>query len=208
MSYETNVFINCPFDPEYRPHFEAVVFTTYDCGFDPRCSLESEDSSQVRIEKITSIIRQSRLGIHDISRTELDSANGLPRFNMPFEFGIFVGAKAFGAAAQRTKAALVLDVDRYRYQKFISDIAGQDLRAHSGDPEVLIQQVRDFLAAQSAPGLRLPGGALIVKRYWNFRRDLAESCRRVHIDPEQLTFRDLTVSITEWLKTNPLALAA
>ena len=88
-----DVFINCPFDSAYRPLFEAAVFATFDCGFHPRCSLEIEDSSQVRIEKINRIIQQSRLAIHDISRTELDSTFQLPRFNMPLELGIFLGAK-------------------------------------------------------------------------------------------------------------------
>lgn len=32
-TYENSVFINCPFDPEYWPLFEAIVFAAYDCGF-------------------------------------------------------------------------------------------------------------------------------------------------------------------------------
>jgi hypothetical protein len=44
-SYANSVFVNCPFDPAYRPLFEAVVFATYDCGFYPRCALEVDDSS-------------------------------------------------------------------------------------------------------------------------------------------------------------------
>jgi hypothetical protein len=29
QEYDTSVFINCPFDPEYRPLFEAVIFNIY-----------------------------------------------------------------------------------------------------------------------------------------------------------------------------------
>jgi len=106
-SYDNSVFINCPFDATYRPLFEAVVFTVYDCGFFPRCALEVADGSQVRIDKINGIIRDCRLAVHDISSTQLDSVNRLPRFNMPFEFGIFVGAKAFGSEDHRRKACIV-----------------------------------------------------------------------------------------------------
>jgi len=33
--YEQNVFINCPFDDDYAPLFEAIVFAINDAGFRP-----------------------------------------------------------------------------------------------------------------------------------------------------------------------------
>jgi hypothetical protein len=48
------VFINCPFDPEYQPLLEAVVFCVTACGFLPRCTLEETDAGEVRIDTITS----------------------------------------------------------------------------------------------------------------------------------------------------------
>ena len=102
--YNDNVFINCPFDSAYKHLFDAMVFAIHDCGFIPRCALE-EDASQVRIDKIYSIIADCRYGIHDISRTELDEGSGLPRFNMPLELGVFLGAKKFGIEEQERKNA-------------------------------------------------------------------------------------------------------
>lgn len=102
-SYDDQAFIHCPFDGEYRPMFEALVFAVYDCGFVARCALELEDGSQVRIDKIEQIIGDCRLGIHDISRTELDGTWSLPRFNMPLELGLFLGAKRYGTGSQRRK---------------------------------------------------------------------------------------------------------
>ncbi len=86
--YGLNVFINCPFDSAYQPLFEAIAFVTYDCGFYPRTALEVDDSSQVRIEKITRIIRECRLAVHDISRTQLVRGTRLPRFIMPLVLGM------------------------------------------------------------------------------------------------------------------------
>lgn len=81
--YTKNVFVNCPFDDEYKPVFKAIVFTVLSCGLGVRCALEVDDGSEVRIEKIIRITKECRFGIHDISRTELDKVNALPRFNMP-----------------------------------------------------------------------------------------------------------------------------
>jgi hypothetical protein len=198
-----DVFINCPFDPTYRPLFEGIVFATYDCGFYPRCSLEVDDSSEVRLEKLARIIRESRLAVHDISRTQLDRDTRLPRFNMPLELGLYLGAKLFGAADHSRKVAIILDADRYRYQKFISDIAGQDIRAHGGSRDEAIHQVRDFLSTHAEPGVFLPGGHRIVERYETFRDDLPAICHDVRLNPATLNFRDLTTLIRGWLSSNP-----
>jgi len=63
-----SVFINCPFDREYWPIFEGIVFCIIRCGFVPRCALEEADSGQVRLEMIQRIIRNCQYTIHDLSR--------------------------------------------------------------------------------------------------------------------------------------------
>ena len=91
--YALNVFVNCPFDAEYKSTlFPAIIFTIYDCGFRARSALEDEDGGKNRLDKIFSIINSSKFGIHDISRTELDRDTNLPRFNMPLELGAFMAA--------------------------------------------------------------------------------------------------------------------
>ena len=199
QTYETDVFINCPFDSEYLPIFEAIVFTVYECGFRPRCALEAEDSGAVRVEKILKIIGESRFGIHDLSRTELDSRSGLPRFNMPLELGMFLGATRFGPPLQRRKVCLVLDREQYRYQKFISDIAGQDIRSHDGNPQKTIRQVRDWLRAAGGNPM-IPGGREISRRYGIFLKGLPAVCHRISLQKEELTYADLTNLIELFIK--------
>ena len=202
--YEEDVFVNCPLDAGYRPLFEAIVFTIHDCGFAARSALEVTDTSLVRIEKISAIIAGCKFGLHDISRTELDNDTGLPRFNMPLELGLFLGAKRFGTGKQKSKNCLVLDVDRYRYQKFISDIAGQDISAHGGKQSQAIRVVRDWLSDLQQVSVKIPGGAKVADRYALFRNDLPEICSREGLDVEALTFNDYVVQVEEWLARVPV----
>ena len=196
--YTDNVFINCPFDSAYKPLFDAIVFTVHDCGFIARCALEKEDASQVRIDKIYNIIADCRYGIHDISRTELDANSGLPRFNMPLELGIFLGAKQFGVADQKRKKCLVLDKEPYRYQQFISDIAGQDIREHNNEVEKIVRVVRNWLRTASGRQT-IPGGNIIWDRYQAFLREWPQMAEEYQLDVEDLIFNDYIFVIGKWL---------
>ncbi|HEX6087385.1 MAG TPA: hypothetical protein VF266_22830 [Thermoanaerobaculia bacterium] len=197
--FDTDVFINCPIDAAYRPLFEAIVFTIHDCGFAARSALEVTDTSQVRIEKISRIIADCKFGVHDISRTDADPVTRLPRFNMPLELGLFLGAKRFGTGKQKLKNCLVLDVERYRYQRFMSDIAGQDIVAHDGTPEVAVRVVRDWLSDAQSPARRIPGGAAMVRRYETFRAALPAVCEQHGLVEQELTFNEFRLRVEEWL---------
>ena len=199
--YQTSVFVNCPFDGEYLPIFRAIAFTVSVCGFVPRTTLEHDDASQVRLEKIYRLIESSALGIHDISRTELDEENQLPRFNMPLELGFFLGAKQFGSGRHRSKRCMVLDREPYRFQKFISDIAGQDIKAHGNSPETVIRTVRDWLRNAVGQG-KMPGGSRLWTRYQEFTMGLRDMCERAELTPEHLTFPDFYGLVLEWISLN------
>ncbi len=201
-SDDTSIFFNCPFDANYKPIFEALVFAAFDCGYVARCALEIDDGGEVRVEKIIRMIKSCRLGVHDISRTELDPDNHLPRFNMPFELGLFVGAARFGPPAQKRKLCLILDRDRYRFQKFISDIAGQDIYAHGDEPEEAIKSLRKWLSALNGQ-TTLPGGMSIVKRYRSFRLQLPDILAELEIEPEEATFSDYANFVESWLDDQP-----
>ena len=197
--YTDQVFINCPFDEHYRPLFQALVFVVHACGMTARTALEADNGAEVRIEKIIRIIRECCHSIRDISRVELDVDSGLPRMNMPFELGLFLGAQRFGDARQKKKTCIIFDRDRYRYQKFLSDIAGQDIRAHYGSTEELIRAVRNALATTLPSDILLHSGATMAARYAQFRKDLPVVCDRLGMDPDDLSYRDLSAFVSEWL---------
>ena len=198
--YYERIFINCPFDRTYKPLLDAIVFAVFDCGFVACCALDEDDGSKIRVQKIYDLISNCRLGIHDLSRVTLDRGSRLPRFNMPLELGAFLGAKYFGSNQQRQKACLILDSEKYRYQKFISDIAGQDIRAHGNDPRILISMIRNWLRSYS--GTSIPGGSVIWQRYKTFQSELPLLCRELQLNKNDLIYRDYVLLVSTWLKFN------
>ena len=192
------VFINCPFTDDYEEMFRATVFAIVRCGFEPRCAREDDDGGDVRFEKICKIIRECRYGIHDISKTEMDSGTGLPRFNMPLELGLFLGAKKFGSSDQQAKKILILDRELHRYQKFISDISGQDIHSHKKNARTLILEIVNWLRHENSRG-KIPGGAAVADQYDRFRKQLPKISALKQIKVSEITFRDIAAIAAEWI---------
>ena len=196
-STDRHVFVNCPFDSDYKQQFNALIFTIYDCGFYPRCALEAVDSGQLRFQKICQLVLESPYGIHDLSRIELDASTQLPRFNMALELGLFLGANLL---SERKKPCLVMDTEPYRYQRFCSDLSGFDPSAHGGDILQLICVVRDWLRANLEPNEKIPVGEYIFERYKVFLRHLREFCGEEHLNPDSISYYDYISSLQGWLE--------
>ncbi|QUD89554.1 hypothetical protein [Phenylobacterium montanum] len=203
---ERQVFINCPFSVDYQDHFRAIVFAVIRSGYTPRCARENDDGAEIRFNKICRIIEDCDYGVHDISKTEPDPGSGLPRFNMPLELGLFLGAKKYGSKKQKAKNALILDREAFRYQQFISDIAGQDIHAHNGDVAKLIGEVATWLR-DAAPQDGVPGGVAIAAEYQAFLADLPSLCADKQLDPDEITFKDVTLLAAAWIVATAKAAA-
>lgn len=193
------VFINCPFDKAYKPILDAIVFAVLESGYDPRSALEIVDSTEVRFNKLLRIIRDCDFAIHDISRIELDKGSGLPRLNMPFELGLYLGAREFGGRRHRRKNCLILDKSQYRFRKSLSDIAGQDITAHHGRPSEAVKAIRDWLNA-ATPGVIIPGAEHVFDRYRTFKKDLPALARGAKLQIPEIQFADRRKLISEWLR--------
>lgn len=204
-NYDRNVFINCPFDDLYKPLFYAIVFTVYDLGFRPQSAKDVSNAGQVRFNKIQDLIETCKYSIHDISRTELDPINALPRFNMPLELGLDLGCRRYGTSHLQKKVILVLDVDQHRYQKFISDIAGQDIYEHRSGEEEVITVVRNWLRPELDPKLvKTPSGSKIYTRYQAFQGMLPSICTKLTWDINRLPFIDFSWAVSDWIRNNPI----
>jgi hypothetical protein len=174
--FEKSVFINCPFDEEFSGILQAVAFCIIIHDLVPRLAPENSDNAEPRLTRIKDIIETSKFGVHDISRCKFEDGDEFARLNMPFELGLDHGAKSFGQGALQDKRVLVLERNKYDYQKALSDIAGWDIRAHAGEYEIAIAIVRAWLKSQLESDVF--GKSEIIGKYsafqeWYFEKEIA-----------------------------------
>ena len=172
MPFETNVFINCPFDDDYTELQSNIVFTLVYLGLNPLIASLVKDSGQVRLARIFDMIRKAKYSIHDISRLQSIEKNDFFRLNMPLELGIDFGARQFSNGLNG-KRFLILATRKHDYHKAISDLSGCDIESHNDNAEKIVQKVRDWIENQSPR--EADGAARISSRYIEFQEHLYES---------------------------------
>ena len=102
----------------------------------------------------------------------------------------------------------MLEAERYRYQKFLSDIAGQDIRQHGNHAPQAVGAVRDWLAGsrpRKAPPL--PGATAIMKHYREFEANLPAMLAVAEIEPSELVFFDRANFMDQFLRRRAALIA-
>jgi hypothetical protein len=143
--FRTSVFINCPFDEEYKLLLRPMLFTLVHVGLLPRLASERSDSLEQRIEKILRLIQECKYSIHDLSRLKSERANEFSRLNMPFELGVEYGCRRIAKNHLRTKRSLILEKKRYDIQKALSNLNGVDIKCHNNKPTQTVQALQHWL---------------------------------------------------------------
>lgn len=161
--------------------------------------MEDDNALDMRMDKLLRIIARCRYGVHDISRTELD-VNNLPRFNMPFELGVFFAARRFGQGTQKQKGAIVFEKTRYSYQLYLSDLNGVDTKAHNNDPHVAIRGVRNWLRAASRR-TTIPQAPAIVTEFKSFEIELPLLATNLGFtNINEIPFNDYCTIVEEFIR--------
>jgi hypothetical protein len=199
QNYDFNVFINCPFDDEYASIMEAMIFTIIDCGFIPMTAKDLTANGDERLKNIFKLINDSKYLINDISKIETDKKTKLPRFNMPIELGICIGAREYGDDYHKEKNLLLLENKQFESKKYASDLSGIDCRYHNNDYKKAIHCIRDWLN-NFVDGKILPGGDHIENKYEEFLEKLPSIAKRLHQTASKLTHRDKLYIMNEYLK--------
>lgn len=199
MPFESNVFINCPFDKDYTPLLRTLTFVLLYLELEPNLS-QTLSSSTIRINQIKQHIKNCKYSIHDLSRSKALKKGELPRFNMPYELGLDIGASEYGGKKLQAKKALILETDRYHYQKVLSDIAGQDIASHNDDPKTLTLKVRNWISANS-PGKIIPNQTKIWYAFNQFSSDLLANLSTTYtaIEIEEMPIGDYIKFTKDWL---------
>ncbi|MGG5485987.1 hypothetical protein [Gaetbulibacter sp. PBL-D1] len=199
MAFEQNVFINCPFDNDFKPLLKALVFELIYLGFSPKLS-QTLSSSAIRVNQIKNLIKTCKFGIHDLSRSKAMAVGELPRFNMPYELGLDIGALEYGSRKLKTKRILILETERFHYQKVISDIAGQDIENHNDDPKTLITKVRNWFSANFTEET-IVGQSVIWIAYNQFIDDLNTNLSATYTEDEieEMPIGDFIKFANDWI---------
>lgn len=148
LGFGKNVFINCPFDTDYRQMILSILFTVKHLGFTPKVSIEKSDAGIARLANIVSLVELCKFGVHDLSRILAIKKGDYARMNMPFELGIDYGCKMYKGGLHKNKKILVLEKDKYRYQKALSDLSGSDIKSHNDEPIKVIKAIRDWFVTE------------------------------------------------------------
>ena len=195
------VFINCPFDDPYKSLLRPLLFTLCYLGFSPRIASESLNSAENRIDKICALIQQTKLSVHDLSRCTSTTANEFFRLNMPFELGIDYGFSFFN---HLNKKMLILEGERYHYQKTLSDLSGVDVKCHNNKPEEMVGCIRHWVVLirrtqnEDSP-------SLIWSRFTDFTSDFYDD-RKAHgfsdKDLNDMPTPEYIDAIKKWLLDN------
>lgn len=120
---------------------------------------------------------------------------------MPLELGLFLAAKKFGGPNQSRKKCLIFDREPYRYQKYMSDISGQDIHAHSGKPAILIAELAAWLRAETKDP-KVPGGMAIDNEFLRFEKELPLLLKAIKLAKAELTFLDYRKLAENWITGN------
>jgi hypothetical protein len=197
--FERCVFINCPFDKDYEPILQAMLFCIVILGLIPRIATERNDGAENRLDKIRGLIESSKFSIHDLSRCQAKKKGEHFRLNMPFELGIDYGCRQYFGNGRERKKFLILEEKRYRFQAAISDISGSDIESHAADYQKAVKHVRNWLVSEA--GAEAIGASKILRSYvdfqeWYFEKKLAEGAAEDEIREYPTT--ELLRAMVEW----------
>ncbi len=136
------VFLNIPYDRNFRSLYLAYIAGLVHLGFVPRVTLGLPGGAR-RLDKILAEIQGCRYSIHDLSRVGLDRTApfATPRFNMPFELGLAV---AWQKANPAIHSWFIFEEKNYRVQKSLSDLNGTDPQIHEGKVSGVMRELSNI----------------------------------------------------------------
>jgi hypothetical protein len=125
---------------------------------------------------------------------------------MAFELGVDFGCRSFSEGEGKSKKFLILEKERYKYQRALSDLSGSDIRNHNNEPENVVREVRNwFLETTSC---RPSSGTVIWEHFNEFMADFYQKREEQGYkdkDLEIMPTREYLDFIEEWLKDRGIA---
>jgi hypothetical protein len=145
------VFLNIPYDEEFRSLYIAYIVGLYQLDLVPHLASEIPGGER-RLNRILDRIKSCRYSIHDLSRVEMSAAPpATPRFNMPLELGMTI---TWAKLYPKRHTWFIWESTPRRLQKSMSDLDGTDPYIHSGTVEGVLSELRNAFWREDAPPVR------------------------------------------------------
>jgi hypothetical protein len=145
------VFLNVPYDEEFRNLYIAYVVGLCHLGLVPHLASEIPGGDR-RLDRIFELIKRCRYSIHDLSRVEVSvTAAAAPRFNMPLELGMTI---TWANLKPARHTWFVWEAERYRLQRSASDLNGTDPYVHNGTPEGVLRELCNAFRREDSPSVQ------------------------------------------------------
>lgn len=145
------VFLNIPYDEEFRNLYIAYIVGLYHLGLVPHIASEIPGGER-RLDRIFNLIKSCRYSIHDLSRVEVSVvAAATPRFNMPLELGMTI---TWANLKPKQHTWSVWETQPYRLQRSTSDLNGTDPYVHNGTPEGVLRELSNAFRRDNSPSVQ------------------------------------------------------
>jgi len=180
-----------------------MLFTIVYLGLRPQMA-QTTDSGKVRIDRILHLIKSSKYSIHDLSRMVASKPGEIARFNMPFELGLDIGVRSAVSKRNRLnkKRNLIIDKSKFRYQRALSDLSGNDIVAYNNRPDRLVRIIRNWFTTIIHPDQ--PNGSLIWEEYNEFQNYFEKYTSEEGYEEEDLAtipIAELTFLMKKWVQS-------
>jgi len=197
---ENAIFINCPFDDEYLPLLRALLFVSRFYGLDVKIASTDLDSKSNRLERIISLMRESKYSVHDLSKLKSVKEDEYYRMNMPFELGLDYGIGG------DEKVFLIFENEPYKLKIALSDINGWDVRPHLDNPEKLIMEFRKWIVVnrELSKTLKSYSYSDIWYKYNDFYGSFSDFMTIHNLKDEEISVTEYLEYIDTFLKDNPV----
>jgi len=117
----------------------------------------------------------SKYSIHDLSRFQGEGVENHARFNMPLELGMALAVRFMKDGTGSSHNWVALLPAGVEHQKFVSDLAGFDLRDHDGLPATVIKRVAGWLTEQPDFIAPTPTAKTILDSFEGFQASLEQA---------------------------------
>jgi len=194
------VFINCPFDDKYGKLLWAVLFTYKRLGIEPCIATGDTDCATNRLDKIISLIQDSEISFHDLSKNESVKKKESYRLNMAFELGIDYGLNRM---RKEPKKLLVVEGTKYSIKRALSDYDGMDVECHTDNASKLMKIIRDWLVTNKCIE-KAKGPSWLESEYASFQSYIFDKLTSEGFAPDEISslpISDFLRLSDEWFVT-------